>query len=168
METPSSFPQSIDIRPARSLEVTTWLPLVHETRGQNYILLVFQCVTARYEGVFFNWKTMGTWAQFCIDILPAKPELLAIPGGFADHLGRVGWGGAAFWRSPAISTSHLPIFCRGGNVSEIAGVDCAQTGAPRLSRDSAARCASCPLYVAPGARTHQRPFLSHGEAYCHE
>jgi hypothetical protein len=35
--------------------------------------------------------------------------------------------------------------------------DRAQSGAPRLSRGSAARCVSSPLCGGPGAQTHQRP-----------
>jgi hypothetical protein len=67
-----------------------------------------------------------------IDILPAKPELLAIPVWFAAKTGRVGWGRAAFWRSPDKSTCPIPTPRRIGNVE----VDC---GGNRFCR--AERCA---------------------------
>jgi hypothetical protein len=87
----------------------------------------------------------------CTSWLLAKPSPLAqrricaVSMSLPGKKTWVGWG----WGEPIgpsdKSTCPIPIRRHVGN----AGVDCAQNASPRFSPDSAARCASCPLYVGP-------------------
>jgi hypothetical protein len=146
----SSFPRSVDIQLSRS---PTWSiaprdALKRGVLGKSVPLSV--ACRAIITLVSDLGKRMGLWARPCIDVRPAKPRPLAQPKAllfpwFAPVFSnRWGWGkNLALARS---STCPLPTRRRAGKVVPGGGrnSDCAQNDAPRLSRGSASRCASCP------------------------
>jgi hypothetical protein len=145
----SSFPRSVDIQLSRS---PTWSiaprdALKRGVLGKSVPLSVACRVIITL--VVDLGKRMGLWARPCIDVRPTKPRPLAQPKAllfpwFAPVFSkRPPWG--EIRASGHTSTCPLPTRrraekSRAGNVS----VDGAQNDAPRLSRGSASRCASCP------------------------
>ena len=99
-------------RPARYITTPAVIathepPLVYETRGQSYILLLVQYLMARFWDILCNGKTMGIWAELYTVGLPARHQAsrrlrnvdcfrkVGIDLGSPLEL-RGGWGG--FWR----------------------------------------------------------------------